>query len=145
MPQSPGIELIEIDAYLKATLDGDSTIISNAPGLAWRSLADDGTPTPFTIFNWQGGKGDSITVNGRRIFTRVVYKVEAVGPIENYAAIAATAGRIDALFALVRNAFTANANIYAIKRTQAISRDEMVKGFRWAHLGGLFELEVQMK
>lgn len=145
MTQSAGIELIEVDRFLKATLDSDTALVSSAPGLAWRSIADDGTAPPFTIFNWQGGKGDSITANGRRIFTRVLYKVEVVGPVSSYAAIIAGAQRLDALLALVRNASTTNANLYSIHRTQALAREEMVNGERWSHLGGLFEIAVQMK
>ena len=149
---SSGNEVARGNQWVHTTLANDSTLATLAPGGVWRNIAPEydpnnataTLPTPFIVFGWQGGV-DTNTATAQRLISRNLWRIEAIGPTEHYAAIAQAADRIDALVSLVRNSTGSDYYMLACYRESPLDRDEMVDGIQWSHVGGLYRLILQMQ
>jgi len=128
--------------WLYTTLHGDSALLTAAPGDVWRAMAPVNTTPPFVVIARQGG-ADVLTMNAYRLFASTLMQVKVVGPASGYSALVTAANRIDALIGRTGPIALSQGGILACYREQEIAYDENIDGVLWAHLGGLYRLEIQ--
>lgn len=128
--------------FLYTTLASDTALQAAAPGGVWRNIAPEATATPFVIIGWQGGI-DHMTATANRLYSEIIYRVEAVGESQQFTALVTAANRIDALLGLIRLAAQSNYTVLACYRQQAMQREQVVDGVTWSHLGGFYRLSLQ--
>lgn len=127
--------------FLIATLAGDSTLATYAPGGVFRVLAPPSTPPPYVIVASHSG-ADVLTINAVRMMSDLLYQVRVIGPSSMMSQIAGAAQEIDNL--LGRTSGSANGGIVlACFRESPIQSDEELEGEMWVTLGGLYRLYVQ--
>lgn len=138
-----GFEFIEAQTFLAATLNGDSQMQGYLPG-GWNlDNAPLNTATPYGIFGMQAGI-DRKNAEAYQIFTPFIYRVEVIGPDDQYATMINALGRLSALLDLTRNGATTLANVQTW-REQQIHRAEIINGALWRYMGGLYRVLVQYK
>jgi hypothetical protein len=132
--------------FLFGVLSPDPTLASYAPGGGYRSLAPDGTATPFWIVSLQNAGQDTLTQQGVRLLSQPLFLVKAVGPASAMQAIVNAASQIDLLLGGgqgLRNQSIANGFIAACFRTATHEQDELVNGVLWTNIGGLYRLVIE--
>lgn len=135
-------ELASAFQWLYATLSGDATLAGYAPGGIFADLADEGTATPYVVFNVQSPGVDTLTANAVRIFAKPLYQVVAVGEAEKMTNIANAASQIDAL--LKRTSGTVTGGLMAVcYREQPLEKAELINTIKWKSLGGLYRILVE--
>lgn len=137
------VDTDEISQYIYSILTADADnqgLSTNAPGGVWRGLADLNTATPYIVFNQQSGI-DTTAANGRHILSNNLYKIQAVGTEGQTNQIVATAGAINHYLGRVTMAASANGHVSCF-RAQPIDRDEIVNGFRWSYVGGIYRFYI---
>lgn len=136
-------ETAQAFAWIAATLQADSAWVAASTGGAFQGFADLATVPPYTLYVQQSN-ADTVTMNARRLFTRGLFQIKAVGPTANYAALVTIADRIDFLFKFVSSvALSPSGGILACWREQSLAYDELVNGQAWSHLGGLYNIDLQ--
>lgn len=148
---SSGHEALLGLAFIQATLATDASIIANAPGGVWRSLAPPGTVPPFVVMSYHAGS-DVITMNGFRMIVEAIFQVKCAGPSSMTATIAAAAERFDVLLGgppgkpasgpVVINGVTVG-QVLACWREQPLVLDELVDGELWTNAGGLYKMQIE--
>lgn len=144
---SKGTEITEAAAYLDSTMRGDtgpSGVSTLAAGGIFNGAADLDVTDPYVSYRHLGG-ADKRTQNGFKIFTRLLFLIESVGPVDSYDAVASLAGAVDALFDLVRQTSNSTAYIYSVSREAPIERYETVSGVRKVRTGGLYRVIASKK
>lgn len=125
-----------------ATIRADSALMAAATGGVWQGAADSGTPPPVVIVDQQVA-ADRLTMNAVRLFTDILLQIKAIGPVSNYGALVTIADRIDALFKRVGPVGLASGGVLSCYREQSLSYNEIIGGVAWAHLGGLYRVQLQ--
>ena len=137
------IELLRIDQWLYATLNGDATLMALVSGVH-NAIATQGAALPYVVFNFQGG-GDVRGVGPTRIMSSALYQVKAVGGGASYAPLKAAVDRMDLLLQGASGSVT-DGWIYSCVREQPIAFYETTPGgVQYRHAGGLYRIVVQEK
>lgn len=136
-----GNELPETARYIVSRLSGDSALSILAPGGVWAGVADLGVATPYIVFTLMASP-DTRGSASYRNFTRPLYLIEALAPVEGYGGVASAADRMDQLIGLARNGSTDILNVASVYREQATERYEVDSGARWVRLGGFYRFIV---
>lgn len=127
--------------WLYATLAGDATLASYAPGGVWRGLAPPATLTPYVVVSFQAGT-DVISMNAYRLLDDLLYQVKAVGPASITPTLINAASQIDALLKLASGTVTSGA-ILSCYRQSPFELDQLVNGELWTDWGGLYRVIIQ--
>jgi len=129
--------------FIKAKLTANSTLVSLATGGFRRGAAPVGTIPPWVIFAFQAGT-DTLTFNARRLLSRLLFLVKAVGPDTMTPTVFQMAALIDDELKRTTPQSVTGANIDACYRIEPIQYDETrADGSRWVHCGGIYKPEVQ--
>jgi hypothetical protein len=123
-------------------MQADSALMAAATGGVWTDFAPIGTVPPFALIGQQAGT-DVLTVNANRLFVHLLMRLQAVGPVANYAALVTIADRIDALFKNVRSLGLPSGGVLACYREQTLAYSNLINGAQWSYLGGLYHIELQ--
>ncbi len=132
--------------FLFGILSADSTLAGYAPGGGFRSLAPDGTATPFWVVSLQSAGQDSLTQQAVRLLAHPLFLIKVSGPASQMTAIANAAAQIDVLLGGgqgVRKQSLTGGYIADCHRESVHLQDEIVNGVVWSNLGGLYRLEVE--
>lgn len=135
-------ETAQAFGWLYSTMVADSALMAAATGGVFQGFADLATVPPYVLYIQQSNV-DTLTLNARRLFTRGLFQIKAVGPTANYAALVTIADRIDALFKSVSSVALSSGGILECYREQSLAYDELVNGQAWSHLGGLYNIDLQ--
>jgi hypothetical protein len=127
--------------FLMTTLGGDATLLASLTGGVHQSAAPIGTATPFGIFAAQS-LNDMNSATALRIYSPDLFLVKAVGPATVDAALITAADRIYTLLNRV-NATVAAGTILASYREQEFYFTELVNGYLWEHIGGLYRIQIK--
>lgn len=149
-------------SWISATLSGDSTMVSLAPGGFWRgkvpqTLENSAIQSPLIIYAHQGGPGAITTMNGLRLFSDMLFQIVAAGPESNYTAIAQAAAYFDRLFggppngpvsgpvlAPAGSGLMGNVGwVLDCYQQQPLLLDLEENGEPWVKNGGLYKLQLQ--
>ena len=139
-------EIAQAFNWVVTTLQADSAWVAASTGGVFQGRADIGTIAPYTLVTAQTPGMDVLTVNVKRLFTKITLQIKAVGPMSNYAALVTIADRIDALFGRVGpTALPGQGGVLECFREQAIAYEEprLINGQAWSHLGGLYHIDLQ--
>jgi Protein of unknown function (DUF3168) len=133
--------------WVGSELRNDSALMAAATGGVYLNLAPVDTVAPYVLFGRQGGT-DVMTVNGVRLFVHILLQIKAVGPSGpggSFAVLETIANRIDALFKDRRNITLSGGGLLACYREQELEYPDpdVLTGQPWAHLGGVYHLELQ--
>ncbi len=136
------MEVSQAFAWVDATMRADSALVAAATGGIWQGFADIGVTAPYAQYSEQAGT-DTITMNAKRLFSRLLLQIKAIGPANNYAALVVIANRIDALFGRVGSITLSPGVMLSCYREQPLSYEELINGAQWSHLGGLYHIDLQ--
>jgi len=138
-------ELAQSFQWVVSTLQGDSAWVAASTGGVFQGRADIGTIAPYTLVTAQTPGMDVLTVNVKRLFTRITLQIKAIGPMGNYAALVTIADRIDALFGRVGPTALSQGGVLSCWREQAIAYEDpkTINGQAYSHLGGLYHIDLQ--
>jgi hypothetical protein len=126
--------------WIYTQLADDATLAAIPIGGVFRSIAKDGTSTPYVIVSHLGGH-DVLGSGGARIMSDLLFQVYAIGPAANFDDVSLAALRIDAL--LESQAGTNDdGTVLAIRRQQPLILDEIVNAAMWTRLGGIYRVWV---
>ncbi len=129
--------------FCVTTMKADSLLVASATGGVWQNVAPQGTTGPIALVGHQSGI-DSNTMNGVRLFNVKLLQLVAVGPSNNYGALAAIADRIDAIFKNVRNVGLSSGGVLSMTREQELAIDEPLNnGVPYSRLGGIYRVQLQ--
>ncbi|MGE0460900.1 MAG: DUF3168 domain-containing protein [Vicinamibacterales bacterium] len=129
-----------IDEAVMATLQGDATLASLAPGGVYRDVAPENVPDPFVILQLQAHQ-DIYALAGVTAFEAPLYLVKAVGKNSDGAGAAAAAARIHALLQGQPLA-VAGFSVMDVRRTERVTYTERDGPVFWQHHGGLYQVEA---
>jgi len=133
--------------FLFGILSADSTLAGYAPGGGFRSLAPDGTATPFWVVSLQSAGKDSMTQQAVRLLANPLFLIKVSGPASQMQAIANAAAQIDVLLGGgqgLRNRSVTGGWIAACYRESVHLQDEgPINGVVWSNLGGLYRMEIE--
>lgn len=135
-------------AFLKSTLQADSTLASLAPGGIFRSIAPTGTQTPVIIIAFQAGT-DVLTTTGVRLMVNALYQVKVVDQASNMAGIIAAANQVDIVLGGsqgIRNVSVSGGGyVLSCVREGPLAYDDtkLVVGQLWSYLGGLYRIYAE--
>lgn len=138
-------------AWINATLIGDATMVSLAPGGFYRGAAPkedvNGNPlgSPVVIFAYQAGSHKT-SFNGYRCLTRALFQIKATGPGDaaHAPAVVAASVRIDTLFKGPTRGTTTGGLIDSCVGESPLQYDEpAVGGVFQTHWGGIYELLIE--
>lgn len=136
-------ETAQAFAWIYSTMTGDAQLMAAATGGVWQGMADIATVPPYALY-LQQSNADTLTMNARRLFTRGLFQIKAVGPASNYAALVTIANRIDALFGSTSSvALSPSGGVLESYREQSYSADYPINGQPWSELGGLYQIDIQ--
>jgi hypothetical protein len=107
----------------------------------WRSLAPDGTPTPFVIIAYQSGQ-DVLSMNVVRLMTDLLFQIKVVGPVSNISQVYSAVDEIDSLLKRTSGSVS-NGLVLACYRESPLELDELVNEQIWCNIGGLYRAVVQ--
>lgn len=127
--------------WLYTTLSNDAALPAYAPGGVWRSLAPDGTPTPFVIIAYQSGQ-DVLSMNVVRLMTDLLFQIKVVGPVSSISQVYSAVDEIDALLKRTSGSVS-NGLVLACYRESPLELDELVNEQIWCNIGGLYRAVVQ--
>ena len=140
------MEVSQAFAWVDATMRADSALVAAATGGIWQGFADIGVTAPYAQYSEQAGT-DTITINAKRLFSRLLLQIKAIGPTgpttSGYAALVVIANRIDALFGRVGSITLSPGVMLSCYREQPLSYEELINGAQWSHLGGLYHIDLQ--
>jgi len=132
-------ETVTAHAWLAATLQGDATLQSLTGSRIYRNQADEGAPTPYVVWSYQGGHHVQ-GVGTARIMADLVFQVKAIGLVkQDAAALRAIADQLDAVLQGASGSTAAGA-VYACVGEQPVDYEETDSGIRYWHLGALYRL-----
>lgn len=123
---------------------------TDAEARVWPGLAPSGTPEPYIISAFQGGRDVNALGSGlARIFSRPQYQVVAMGPSVTAGKLSPFAARIDRLLhgksgTVLADDLTVVGRILSCVRVRPFSLPENVDGRLYRRLGGLYELQIQL-
>jgi len=133
---------ITADAEIQALL-GVTTALA-AAARTWDSVAPEGTPFPFIIFQIGDGTDWNPVGLGDRLMVTFPVTVRATDKAESYAATAPIARRLYALLTGNHNAPVSQGGLILTgRRATAIQYPEQVNGIEYRHIGGLFSIITQ--
>jgi hypothetical protein len=136
-------EVAQAFQWVNSTMRADTALMSVAVGGVWQGIADLGTIPPYASYGKQADS-DKLTVNAIRLWASILMQIKMVGPTSNYAALVAGADRIEALFGNVRSVgLPGGGGVLQSYRDGEVALDDVVNGAAWAHLGGLYRIDVQ--
>lgn len=135
-------ETAQAYSWIVASCLADTALMAVASGV-FQGFAPVGTTTPYVLIVQQN-MVDTVTFNGRRLMSRGLFQIKAVGATSAYASLVTMADRIDALFKSQSSvALSPSGGILEAYRQQSLSYDEINAGVQWSHLGGLYHIDVQ--
>jgi len=108
----------------------------------FQGFAAQGTVAPYVLIVQQAAP-DALTMQGVRLFTRLLMQIKMIGPSSNYAALVTGAGRIDTLFKDKRNVALSQGGVLSCYRQESLAYDEISSGVQFSHLGGLYHIDLQ--
>jgi hypothetical protein len=127
--------------FLTTTLGGDATLLATLIGGVHQTVAPIGTPSPFGIYAAQSLM-DKNSATAQRIYSPDLFLVKAVGPATVDAALYTAVDRIFVLLNRV-NATVAAGIILACYREQEVYYTELINGYLWEHIGGLYRIQIK--
>jgi hypothetical protein len=127
--------------WLKSVLTGDSTLTGLLTGGIYQTAAPIGTTQPFGLFAAQSLQ-DMNSATALRIYSPNLYLVKAVGPATGNANLIAAEDRIYTLLNRT-NAVVSQGTILASYREQPFYYTELINGFLWEHIGGLYRIQIK--
>lgn len=140
---------LAIDPILDALFMAQGS--TDAEARIWPGIAPSGTPEPYIIAAFQGGRDVNALGSGlARIFSRPQYQVVAMGPSVTAGKLSPFARRIDARLhgkagtILDDDGVTVLGRILSCVRVRPFSLPETVEGRPYRRLGGLYELQVKL-
>ena len=137
------MEIAQAYNWINTTMRADSALMAVATGGVYQGYADISVIPPYALYTQQAGT-DVLTMNAVRLWASFLMQIKMIGPVTNYAALITGADRIDALFGLVRaTALPGGGGVLEAHRESTIAFDELVNGQQFAHLGGLYRIDVQ--
>jgi hypothetical protein len=136
-------EIAQAYQWSIALMQADTALVAASTGGIWQGFADQGTPGPYTLVTAQTPGVDALTMNAKRLFSRGVLQIKAVGPTSGYAALVIIANRIDAIFGRTGPAGLSVGGVLDSYREQQVAYEELVNGQSWSHLGGLYHIDLQ--
>lgn len=139
------MEIAQAFQWVVSTLQGDSAWVAASTGGVFQGRADIGTVGPYTLVTAQAPGQDVLTMNVKRLFTKITLQIKAVGPMSRYADLVTIADRIDALFGRVGPTPLPSGGVLESYREQAIAYEEprLINGQAWSNLGGLYHIDLQ--
>lgn len=157
MPPTIVTELSIAESWIFQVLAGDAEMdalfmangSTDAEARVWPGIAPSGTPEPYIIAAFQGGRDVNGLGNGlARIFSRPQYQVVAMGPAITLGKLAPFAARIDTLLhgksgTLLDDDLTVLGRVLSCVRVRPFSLPEDVAGRQYRRLGGLYEMQIQ--
>lgn len=130
--------------WLYATLSGDNTLMGYAPGGVWRVEAPPGTATPFVVIAHQSGSStDTVAFGGVRLFSEMLFRVEAIGVAKNWTALTNAASRIDALLTVTQQTAVTGGTILSSFRVQPTEDDPLIEGGVQTNIGGIYKIRAK--
>lgn len=124
--------------YIYSTLSGDATLMSYCPGGVNRGYAPPSTVAPYIIIAYHAGS-DMPVFGAAEAIASMVFQVKAVGPASGTATLLAAAARIQDLLPTKQTSVTGG-TIQGCYRWQPLQLDELVDGFSWLNVGGLYRI-----
>ena len=142
-------QMLAADPTLDALFTANGA--TQAEARIWPGIAPSGTPEPYIITAFQGGRDVNGLGSGlARIFSRPQYQVVAMGPSVTAGKLSPYAARIDRLLhgksgtVLDDDLVTVLGRILSCVRVRPFSLPETVEGRPYRRLGGLYELQVKL-
>lgn len=129
-----------VEQMLFATLSGDATLSTLAPGGVWRGVAPETAEGTVVVFSQVSGL-DTYTL-ADRAFTRSTYQVKAITPGPSSAPAWAAADRVDVLLNDAALTLTTG-SVMACRRESVVSLDETDGGEQYQHAGGTYTITTQ--
>jgi len=118
--------------WIEATLAGDTTLASYAPGGVYQSFALPGTATPYCLVEYQpGGSSNHPVFGGANAYSKLMFRVVATGPIAAASAIASAAARIATLLTVASPVTVTGGTISGSFASTSVSKNEWVDGAKW--------------
>lgn len=154
MPPTIVTELSIAESWIYQVLAADSALDTLAGGSVenriWPGIAPAGTPEPYIILAYQGGRDVNALGNQlARILTRPQYQVVAMGPEITLGTLDPWAARIDECLhgksgtLLDDDLVTVLGRVYSCIRERPFTLPETVEGRQYRRLGGLYRLDIQ--
>lgn len=120
-----------------------TTLAGAAPGGVWEGVAPLNTPTPYIVFQAQGGPGDISVIGGIRVWTDTTWQVKAVGPSSDTAALVTVADTIDSRLQRASGTAGSDGRILFSVRQRAMTLPELVNGVQWLNLIQFYDILAQ--
>lgn len=133
-------ELFGLDTLIYATLTADAALVALASKRVFSEVGPEGITFPYVLYSFQSGS-DQNGVGGVRIFSRPVYRIEAVDKADSFSTAAKIADRIDKVLQNVRGQAVVNGVTYQVDgcvRRTPVRIAEEDQGVRYNRLGGLY-------
>lgn len=129
--------------WIQATLSGDSTLQSDAPGGVWRAEAPDGTTPPYVAITYMPQQSKDVEVFGGRAYSELYFEVCAAGPAANLSGIASAAAQIETLITITQQTAITGGTIMSSVRNAPVESDPLIEGERWNATGGLYRVRIK--
>lgn len=140
----PAHEMDVVYQWIQATLAGDSTLQSSAPGGVWRAEAPDGTASPYVAITYLSQQSrDEMAFGGVRVYSDLYFDVVAAGPASMLSGVASAAARIDTLLTVAQQTAITGGTVLASYRAQPSESDPLIDGERWNYTGGVYRVMVK--
>lgn len=148
-------EVVGSDKFIRDILVNSAALAIEMPHLSdgsakvYKDFAPEGVAEPYVVFSFHAGEDlEAVGTGRRRLFTRPLYLVKAVG--KDYIKVAKLSSIIDAaLEGIPQGAPTAIAAIDGVTyqvsgcyREQPVHYAEVDNNARYEHMGGLYRIFV---
>ena len=125
---------------LYATLHGDATLTTLAPGGVWRDVAPPNTTGTVVVFTLAAASDTYAFAD--RAYTDAVYAVKAITPGESATPAWSAAARVEAL--LTDAPLTiGSGRVLNCRRQSVVSMTEVDNGEQYQHVGGTYSITTQ--
>ncbi len=136
-------ELGAAELFLKGTLGANATVLALTRGGIFSGSAPRGATPPFVIFSFMSAP-DGELVNAKRISTRPLYLVRAVGRTGQLSDLQPLADAIDAALQ-GSDGYYGGFRIAQCTREDAYTLTEATEEIPWKHLGGYYRLYISVQ
>jgi len=135
-------ETLVAERWLTDVLSNDATLSALIHGVYGYVIPGD-IDLPCVVFKFFEGN-DENGVGAVRLYSALLYAVEAIGDGESFVALETIANRVDVLLHGRNNLLVEGGNIVECIRQRPVSSVEIVEGItQFRHLGGIYQLIVQ--